>query len=98
MNIKLHDGSVLELQDGINALDAAKQIDQALYKAALACEINGEPSSLVTPLKDGDELKICTWDTMTELFCMISISRSKTGKFSEYSAIPDVEKVLFSNI
>ncbi len=62
MNIKLKDGSVVELQDGLNALDAAKQIDQALYKAALACEINGEPCSLVTPLKDGDELKICTWE------------------------------------
>ena len=62
MNIKLHDGSVVELQDGLNALDAAKQIDQALYKAALACEINGEPCSLVTALKDGDELKICTWE------------------------------------
>ena len=62
MNIKLHDGSVVELQDGLNALDAAKQIDQALYKAALACEINGEPCSLVTALKDGDTLKICTWE------------------------------------
>jgi alpha-mannosidase len=47
---------VVELQDGLNALDAAKQIDQALYKAALACEINGEPCSLVTALKDGDTL------------------------------------------
>ena len=62
MNIKLNDGSVVELQDGLNALDAAKQIDQGLYKAALACEINGEPCSLVTPLKDGDTLKICTWE------------------------------------
>ncbi len=62
MNIKLKDGSVVELQDGLNALDAAKQIDQSLYKAALACEINGEPCGLVTPLKDGDELKICTWE------------------------------------
>ena len=62
MNIKLKDGSVVELQDGLNALDAAKQISQDLYKAALACEINGEPCSLVTPLKEGDELKICTWE------------------------------------
>ncbi|ODU56683.1 MAG: threonine--tRNA ligase [Clostridium sp. SCN 57-10] len=61
MNIKLKDGSILELADGTNALDAAKQISEGLARAALACEINGELRSLPTALHDGDTLNILTW-------------------------------------
>ncbi len=62
MKITLKDGAVLELQDGKNALDAAKDISQGLYKAALACKINGEVKSLPTELHDGDTLEILTWE------------------------------------
>ena len=43
-------------------MDAAKQIDQSLYKAALACRINGKLQSLPTALHEGDELEILTWE------------------------------------
>ena len=62
MNIKLKDGRVLEVAEGCNAMDAAKQIDQSLYKAALACRINGTLQSLPTALHEGDELEILTWE------------------------------------
>jgi len=62
MNIKLKDGRVLEVAEGCNAMDAAKQIDQSLYKAALACRINGKLQSLPTALHEGDELEILTWE------------------------------------
>ena len=62
MNIKLKDGSVLELEDGRNALDAAKQLSGVLYRGALACRINGELKGLPTPLHDGDTLELLTWD------------------------------------
>lgn len=62
MNIKLKDGRVLEVAEGCNAMDAAKQIDQSLYKAALACRINGKLQSLPTALHAGDELEILTWE------------------------------------
>ena len=62
MNIKLKDGRALEVPEGCNAMDAAKLIDQDLYKAALSCHINGEHKSLPTPLREGDELEIMTWD------------------------------------
>lgn len=62
MNIKLKDGSLLELEDGCNALDAAKKISEGLARAGLACRINGELKSLPTALHEGDTLEILTWD------------------------------------
>lgn len=62
MNVLLKDGKSIELENGVNALDAAKQIDADLYKAAVACRINGEVKSLPTGLNDGDTLEILTWE------------------------------------
>ena len=55
-------GKQLEVQDGVLALDLAKQVLGDDYKKALSCEINGHNMSLPTPLKDGDEVKYNTWD------------------------------------
>ena len=55
-------GKQLEVQDGVLALDLAKQVLGDDYKKALSCEINGHNMSLPTPLKDGDEVKYSTWD------------------------------------
>ena len=62
MNIKLKDGDLIEIEEGCNALDAAKKLPEELYHAALACRINGELKSLPTVLKDGDTLEILTWN------------------------------------
>ena len=55
-------GKQLEVQDGVLALDLAKQVLGDDYKKALSCEINGHNMSLPTPLKDGDEVKYNTWE------------------------------------
>ncbi len=55
-------GKQLKVQDGVLALDLAKQVLGDDYKKALSCEINGHNMSLPTPLKDGDEVKYNTWD------------------------------------
>ena len=62
MNITLKDGSVLNVQYGATALDAARQISEGLARAALSCEINGEVHDLTTPLHEGDKLSILTFN------------------------------------
>ncbi|MGI6577813.1 MAG: threonine--tRNA ligase [Eubacteriales bacterium] len=63
IQIKLKDGSILELENGSNALNAAEAISGGLARAAMAAEINGELSDLRTELKEGDSLNILTFDT-----------------------------------
>ena len=58
MKVYTKDGSALELQEGANALDAAKAISQGLARNALAAEINGEGADLRTVLHDGDKIAI----------------------------------------
>ena len=42
IKVTLKDGSVLELDKGITALDAAKAISAGLARVACAAKINGE--------------------------------------------------------
>ena len=63
IQIKLKDGSILELENGASALDAAEAISGGLARAAAAAEINGETKDLRTQLKDGDSLNILTFDS-----------------------------------
>ena len=42
MKIKMNDGRVLEFAEGTMPVDMAKEYDPALYKAALAAEVDGE--------------------------------------------------------
>lgn len=60
--ITLKDGSVIELENGCTALDAAKQISEGLARNALACEINGETHDLMTPIHQDCTLNILTFD------------------------------------
>jgi threonyl-tRNA synthetase len=60
MNITLPDGSSRDF-DGGNALDLAKSIGSRLAKDALIAEVNGKLVSLLTPLSDGDAVKILTF-------------------------------------
>ena len=61
MNIELKDGA-RAFEDGMNALDIAKQLNQQLYKSAVAARVNGEVRSLVEPVPDGAKLEILTFE------------------------------------
>jgi threonyl-tRNA synthetase len=63
ISVKLPDGSNRELESGSTALDLAAGIGPRLAKAATGARINGEVKSLPTPLNDGDEVEILTFDT-----------------------------------
>ncbi|MBN2036857.1 MAG: threonine--tRNA ligase [Chitinispirillaceae bacterium] len=63
MRIILPDGKTLELPHGSNAYDAAKAISPRLAEEAIAVAINGEPRDLVTPLNDGDEIALLTFES-----------------------------------
>ena len=63
ITIKLPDGSTRSLAPGSTALTLAESIGPRLAKAATGAKINGEVKSLPTPLNDGDEVQILTFDT-----------------------------------
>jgi threonyl-tRNA synthetase len=63
MKITLPDGKTLDLPDGATARQAAGAIGRRLAEAALAARINGNPADLSTPLHDGDNLEILTFDS-----------------------------------
>lgn len=60
MNVKLPDGSLLELNNGSAVSDAAKKISNGLAKKSVAGVINDKISDLSAPLNDGDSLRILT--------------------------------------
>ncbi|MBQ9977151.1 MAG: threonine--tRNA ligase [Clostridia bacterium] len=61
MNISLR-GNIKEFEDGINAYDVAKSFGGGFFKTVLAAKINGENKDLRTPLKDGDDLELLTFE------------------------------------
>ena len=62
IKVTLKDGSVLELENGLTALDAAKAISAGLARVACAARINGENCDLRTVLTDDCTLEILTFD------------------------------------
>ena len=57
VQVRLPDGSELDLPDGATGADAAAAIGPGLARAALACASDGEaPRPRATPLPDGDKL------------------------------------------
>jgi len=63
MKISLPDNSIIELDDGATAMDAAAKIGSRLAKAALAATVNGEQVDLSHQLADGDSVGIITAST-----------------------------------
>ena len=61
MIIKLKD-SKREFEDGLNALQIAKEISPGLAKRAVAVKINGQLESLNTEVTDGAELEFITFE------------------------------------
>ena len=62
MEITLPDGNHQELPDGSNARDLSRKLKKQLNGAALAARINGRLKDLTTPLTDGDEVQILTFE------------------------------------
>jgi threonyl-tRNA synthetase len=60
VNVKLPDGSALELPEGASALDAARAIGPRLAEQAVLARVDGEPRDLRLPLPEGASLEILT--------------------------------------
>ncbi len=60
MEIKLANGSSMEIEQGLNAYDVAKLISEDLARNAVCAKINGELVDTSAVLKEGDELRIIT--------------------------------------
>lgn len=62
MNIKLLDGSIIEVEQGTAIIDVAASISKSLAKAACAAKVNGEVVDLRTILTEDCELAILTFN------------------------------------
>ncbi len=62
IKVTLKDGSVLELENGLTAYDAAKSISMGLARAACAARVDGENVDLRTPITKDCTLEILTFD------------------------------------
>jgi threonyl-tRNA synthetase len=60
VNVKLPDGSELELGNGATGADAAAAIGSGLARAALAIKVDGELRDLSAPLAGGETIEIVT--------------------------------------
>jgi threonyl-tRNA synthetase len=60
MNVRLPDGTELQLEDGATGADAARSIGEGLARAALGIRVDGELRDLSTPLDDGAAIEIVT--------------------------------------
>lgn len=62
MKITLSDGAVREFQDGMSAMDIAKEISHKLAKKALAAKVNGKVRDLGEPIVRDSALDILTFE------------------------------------
>ena len=62
INVTLKGGTVKEYENGITAMEIAKELGMGLYKAACVAKIDGEVKDLRTPLNGDCELQILTFD------------------------------------
>ncbi|MDE6613719.1 MAG: TGS domain-containing protein, partial [Clostridia bacterium] len=60
MEIKLKNGSGLEVDEGATCLHAAQKISDGLARSAVAAKVNGNLCDLSAKLNDGDSLEIVT--------------------------------------
>lgn len=67
ISVKLPDGSNIELQENSTAADLAKKIAEGLFKKSVAAKINDNIVDLYTPLKNGDEVKLLTTESLETL-------------------------------
>ncbi|NLN82856.1 MAG: threonine--tRNA ligase [Firmicutes bacterium] len=62
INIHLPDQSIMELPENSTAYDAARKISRSLAKEVLAAIVNGKETDITTVLKDGDSLRLITFE------------------------------------
>lgn len=62
INVKLKDGSLREVKEDSNVLELANLISKKLAKSAVVGEVNGTIVDLSYKLKDGDEVKVITYN------------------------------------
>ena len=62
IKVTLKNGDVVEVEAGTSAADVCKQLSMGLYRAACACEIDGEVRDLRTALDNDCTLNILTFD------------------------------------
>lgn len=62
MNIRLKDGSSREVAEACSAFELAQSISEGLARVVCAAEINGELKDLRTPLAEGDEVNLLTFE------------------------------------
>ncbi len=55
-------GDIREFDEGINSYDIAKSFGGGFFKNVCAAKINGENADLRTPLSDGDEVELLTFE------------------------------------
>ncbi len=63
MEIKLKDGSILQVEDGATCMDAAFTLSGGLARASLLAEVDGTVCEMSTVLKSGQSLNILTGDS-----------------------------------
>ncbi len=60
MKITLRDGSVIEFENAVSALDVAKSISEGLARVAVCAKINGELVDLATVIEEDCNLELVT--------------------------------------
>src|SRR5215212_6380154 len=62
INITFPDGAVRQYEQGVSALDIAKQISEGLARKVLAADVNGEVWDATRPINHDAAVKFLTWD------------------------------------
>ena len=60
VNIKLPDGSVMKMDDGVSGYDVAAKLGAGLAKAALAVKVNDKLQDLTTPITTDATVTVIT--------------------------------------
>ena len=61
MDIRIN-GENYSVENGLSVYDAAKSAGIAVPREVIAAEINGETHDLTAPVRDGDEVRLLTFD------------------------------------
>jgi threonyl-tRNA synthetase len=62
INITLPDGSIREYDQGISAMDVAKDISEGLARNVLAAKVNEEVWDATRPINESSDLQLLTWN------------------------------------
>jgi len=64
VNIKFPDGRVKQYNEGITAMDIAKEISNSLAAKVIAAKVNGEVWDASRPIHTDSQLALLTWDDL----------------------------------